>query len=144
MPFPAREPTFLPLTVAAARSAADSQVGPPERGSARVVQRRAEEANAAAAECWSALLGGCVSAARLGLPARLRALSEATSIYVGDVWWLGGGSVQRRRVTAAEDRIGEALFEGDGAEFAEAFIGYDQAVATAVVRMQSRLGSPTA
>ena len=144
MPFPAREPTFLPLTVAAARTAADSQVGPPERGSARVVQRRAEEANAAAAECWSALLGGCVSAARLGLPARLRALSEATSVYVGDTWWLGDGSAHRRRVTAAEDRIGEALFEGDGAEFAEAFIGYDQAVATAMVRVQSRLGSPTA
>ncbi|WP_377857124.1 hypothetical protein [Allokutzneria oryzae] len=132
------------MTVAAARTAADSQVGPPERASARVVQRRAEEANAAAAACWSALLGGCESAGRLGLPARLRALSEATSVYVGGTWWLGDGSTHRRRVSAAEDRIGEAIFEGDGAEFAEAFIGYDQAVATAVVRVQSRLGSPTA
>jgi hypothetical protein len=35
----------------------------------------------------------------------------------------------------------EAVRDGDGEDFAEAFVGYDQAVATAVVAVQARLGS---
>ncbi|MCP2332336.1 hypothetical protein G443_002606 [Actinoalloteichus cyanogriseus DSM 43889] len=143
MPFPAREPTFLPLTVAAARTAADSLNEPPTRSSARVVWRRAEEANLAAADCWASLLAGCHSPARRGLAPRLLALSEATSTYAGRQWWMSTGSVHRRRVTDAELRIVDAVREGDGAEFAEAFVGYDQAVATVVVAVQTRLGSPT-
>lgn len=140
----AHEPTFLPLTVAAARTAAQSQADPPARAAAGVVARKAEEANSAAAECWAALLAGCDAPGRRALPGRLRALSEATSHYVGSHWWFSAGSPHRRRVSEAENRIDEAAMEGDGAEFAEAFIGYDQAVATAVVRVQSTMGSPTA
>jgi hypothetical protein len=139
VPYQIKGPTFLPLTVAAARAAAIGAGGPPERDSAGVVQRRAEAADAAAAACWTALLAGCDSPARRALPARLRELTEATSSYAG----IGTGSVHRRRVTQAEVRIDEAVREGDGEEFAEAFVGYDQAVATAVVCVRSRMGSPT-
>jgi hypothetical protein len=105
--------------------------------------RRAEEANAAAAGCWTALLGGCESPERRTLPSTLSALADATSKYVGTRWWFGHGSVHRRRVAEAQSRINDAVREGDGAEFAEAFIGYDQAIATAVVSVPNQLESPT-
>ncbi|GDY29937.1 hypothetical protein [Gandjariella thermophila] len=139
MPYQAQGPTFLPLTVAAARAAAIDRCAPAERGSADIVQRRAEAAEATAAACWTALLAGCDSPARRALPARLRELTEATSSYAG----IGSGSVHCRRVTQAQVRIDEAVRDGDGEEFAEAFVGYDQAVATAVVCGQGRMGSPT-
>jgi hypothetical protein len=131
VPNPAREPTFLPLTVAAAGDAADE--------GAVTVRDRAESADQAAADCWLSLVAGCTSG-RQTLINRLHDLSEATSGYAGMRWWLGHGSVHRRRVAAAEHRIDDAVREGDGAEFAEAFIGYDQAVATVVVHVQNRLG----
>jgi hypothetical protein len=141
--YPATEPTFLPLTLGVANAAVDNVADPPVRG-ARAIKRKADEANSAAAACWTALLAGCDSPGRRALPSCLRALSEATSAYAGTRWWLGDGSVHRRRVTEAEVRIDEAVRDGDGAEFAEAFIGYDQAVATVVVCARSRLGSATA
>jgi hypothetical protein len=139
-PHTGQEPTFLPLTVAVVRSAETDSGGPRERADATIVRRRAEEANAAAAGCWTALLGGCESQERKTLPSRLSALAEATSAYAGSRWWFGHGSVHRRRVAEAQSRINEAVREGDGAEFAEAFVGYDQAIATAVVSVPSRLG----
>lgn len=132
------ESTFLPLTVAVVRSA---ETETPCAG-ATAVRRRAEEANAAAAGCWSALLGGCESVHRKILPARLSALAEATSAYAGRRWWFGHGSVHRRRVAEAQSRINDAVREGDGAEFAEAFVGYDQAIATAVACVPKRWENP--
>ncbi|AHH94267.1 hypothetical protein GCM10010174_22580 [Kutzneria viridogrisea] len=141
MTSPAREPTFLPLTVSAARSAA-ATLGPSLRTrAAEVVQHRAEAADSAAAECWISLLAGCDYPGRHALPSRLRELTEATSVYAGTQWWHGDGSVHRRRVAAAEGRIDEAVRELDGEEFAEAFVGYDQALATVVVGVQSRMGT---
>lgn len=140
MPNPAREPTFLPLTMAAAGSAADDTADPLARDSAQTVQHRARTANAAAADCWTALVAGCTSG-RQTLISELHHLSLATSQYAGTRWWLSHGSVHRRRVVAAEGRIDDAVRDGDGAEFAEAFVGYDQAVATVVAHVQSRLGS---
>ncbi|MEU4740875.1 sugar ABC transporter substrate-binding protein [Actinosynnema sp. NPDC023658] len=131
MPNPAREPTFLPLTVAAAGDSDDE--------GAVAVRTRAESADQAAADCWLSLVAGCTSG-RQALINRLHDLSEATCGYAGMRWWLGHGSVHRRRVADAEHRIDDAVREGDGAEFAEAFIGYDQAVATVVVHVQNRLG----
>ncbi|CCH28140.1 sugar ABC transporter substrate-binding protein [Actinosynnema sp. NPDC047251] len=131
MPNPAREPTFLPLTMVAAGNADDD--------GARTVRDRAEAADRAAADCWLSLVAGCTSGGQVLLD-RLHALSEATSAYAGVRWWLSHGSVHRRRVVAAERRIDDAVREGDGAEFAEAFVGYDQAVATVVVHVQNRLG----
>ncbi|QFZ16709.1 sugar ABC transporter substrate-binding protein [Saccharothrix syringae] len=131
MPNPAREPTFLPLTMSAAGGADDDE--------SRTVRDRAELADRAAADCWLSLVAGCTSG-RQALVDRLHDLSEATCGYAGMRWWLGHGSVHRRRVADAEDRIDDAVREGDGAEFAEAFIGYDQAVATVVVHVRNRLG----
>ena len=140
---PRQEPTFLPLTVGVARSAAGEQDDPARRELADAVFQRATEADSTATGCWAALLGGCESAERRTLPARLRALAEATTGYVGERWWVAPGSVHRRKVAEAQLRINDAVREGDGAEFAEAFVGYDQAIATAVVSVQSKLESPT-
>ena len=142
MPSLAREPTFLPLTVSAAATAASdpSPASAPPNG--RVLAHRAAQANAAAAECWVALLAGCDSPGRQLLPIRLRELSEATAMYAGTRWWYGAGSHHRRRVSESQARIELAVAERDGAEYAEAFVGYDQAVATIVVHVRSR-GSHT-
>jgi hypothetical protein len=104
---------------------------------AEVVRRSAEQADAAAADCWAALLGGCDSPARGQLPGKLRELSDATAIYAGTAWWYGDGSRLRSRIARARERIEEAVAERDGAEFAEAFVGYDEAVATAIMRVGS-------
>lgn len=138
----AREPTFLPLAVAAARTAVSAPAEPPATIRAQLVQRNAEAADEAAADCWTALLAGCQTSARRVLPARLRELTEATSLYLGTRCWYAAGSPHRGRVTGAEARITDAVRDGDGAEFAEAFAGYDQAVATAVASMRTRTSSP--
>jgi hypothetical protein len=134
----AREPAFLPLAVTAARTAVALPAEPPVLAGAQVVRRHAEAADEAAAECWTALLAGCNAPARRALPARLRELTEATSLYLGTRCWFSPGSPHRLRVTDAEAWITDAVRDGDGAEFAEAFVGYDQAVATALASQRSR------
>ncbi|MCP2258921.1 hypothetical protein LX15_002620 [Streptoalloteichus tenebrarius] len=136
MPNREPEPAFLPLTVAAARTAAARAADDRTGEDARTVQRRAVEADSAAADCWLALLAGCDTPGRRGLSSRLRALSEATSAFAGPRCL--------RRVGEAEVRVDEAVRDGDGAEFAEALVGYDQAVATAVVSVRGPLGSTRA
>lgn len=136
-----REPAFLPLVLSAARRAADGSPGTPRVASGQVVRRHAEAADDAAGQCWTALLAGCDSPVRRVLVAKLHELTTATSIHVGARCWFGPGSRHRRRVTEAEARIVDAVRNGDGEEFAEAFVGYDQAVATAVVSVHSRMGS---
>lgn len=142
MPQTSTQPTFLPLTTSAARTAAQSCAEPPVQAAAEVVWRRATEADAAAADCWTALLAACDSPGRQLLPSRLRALTEATATYAGSSWWHAEGSHLRRRLAEAEHELVEAVRDADGEDFAEAFVGYDQAVATTVVAVQSRLGSP--
>ncbi|MBK1785654.1 hypothetical protein JHE00_15090 [Prauserella sp. ASG 168] len=102
-------------------------------GQARIVRHRAVEVETAAAHCWTALLAGCDSAGRWELAPRLRRLSEATSLYTGPHWWFADGAVHRRRVAGAQSSIEEAIEDGDGGDFARAFIGYDHAMASAVV-----------
>ncbi|MBE9375637.1 hypothetical protein IQ251_14385 [Saccharopolyspora sp. HNM0983] len=132
---PQQEPVFLPLTVGAAQTA----TGAARRDSGEI-GRCADAANSAAAGCWAALLGGCDSVERRALPGTLHALSTATSGYVGPGAW--ALSAHRRRVAEAQLRIDDAVRDGDGAEFAEAFVGYDQAIATAVVSVHSNVESP--
>ena len=122
----ATRPAFLPSTMSAAAATG-----------AETVWHSAQQADAAAAECWAALLGGCDSPGRRALPARLRQLADTMALYSGTAWWYGDGSRLRNRIARARERIEEAVAERDGAEFAEAFIGYDEAVATAVVRVGS-------
>ena len=124
---------FLPLTVAAARHA-----------EATAVARQAVETDRAATDCWASLLAGCTSPGRWGLGPRLRQLSEATSQQVGTRWWSAEGAAYRRRVARAQAEIEDAIAEGDGQEFARAFVGYDHAMASAVVCAEQRTGSPTA
>jgi hypothetical protein len=136
-----QQPTFLPLTVSATRSR--TLAGPPPtQGKADVVQRCAEKADATAVACWAALLGGCQSPERKALPTQLRALSEATSVLVG-TRWCAHRPGYRRKVTEAQLRIDDAVRDGDGAEFAEAFVGFDQAIATAVVSAQAEWETAT-
>lgn len=124
---------FLPLTTdAAARLCRDAH-GEHARDRATVVRHRAQEAEAAAARCWTALLAGCDSAMRWELGARLRKLSEAPSLYAGSRWWFTDGAVHRRRVASAQSHIEDAIADADGQEFARAFVGYDHAMASAVV-----------
>lgn len=137
-------PTFLPLTVAAAGAAAAQLADGPVAARAHMVRKHAVAADLAAADCWTALLAGCQAPARRMLPVKLRQLTEATSLYVGTHCWYGT-SPHRGRVTDAEARITDAVRDGDGAEFAEAFAGYDQAVATAVASAHGQAADlPTA
>lgn len=136
-------PTFLPLTLSAATTVSAGARGANARATAEVLCRRAGDADSAAAECWTALLGDCDAPGRRILPRRLHELSEATRDFAGVPWWLGAGSEHRYRVGRAQQRIEEAIVERDGADFAEAFVGYDQAVATALVRAHSRMESAT-
>ncbi|MFD8494482.1 hypothetical protein [Amycolatopsis sp. NPDC059657] len=115
-----RETTFLPLTVDAAINA-----------QASAVLRKALETNNAALECWTSLLAGCTQGRDLG--PRLRQLSAATSEHVGARWWAAEGSAYRRKVASAQSDIEDAIADGDGSEFARAFVGYDHAMASAVV-----------
>jgi hypothetical protein len=137
------DPTFLPLTISATSTVAKAVAHTPNlRVPAELVRDRARRADAAAAECWAALCAGCDAPGRRVLPNRLRELSEATSVYAGTRWWFGRGSQHRERVSSALARIEEAVAERDGADFAEAFVGYDQAVATVLVNSHSRLETP--
>lgn len=139
-----REPSFLPLTLSTVHSMTRSeQTSATVRAGADAVSRRASEANAAAAECWTALLAGCDGPGTRALPGRLRELTEATSMFAGLRWWQGDGAQHRYRVGLAQRRIEEAVAERDGEEFAEAFVGYDQAIATALLQAHGRLESPT-
>lgn len=147
MPQTSTQPTFLPLTTSAAAGPAVGTVSycrtePPALAAAEVVRRRAAEADAAAADCWTALLANCDCPGRQLLPGRIRALTQATASYAGSSWWQTEGSHLRRRLARAEHELIEAIRDADGEGFAEAFVGYDQAVATTVVAVQSRLGSP--
>ncbi|MTD54200.1 hypothetical protein [Amycolatopsis pithecellobii] len=121
-----RSPTFLPLTTDAAVHAG-----------AHTVLHRATEADRTADVCWASLLAGA-EATRCGLETRLRRLSEATSVYVGTKWWFSQGSTYRERVARAQGCIEEAITDGDGSEFAHAFMGYDHALASALVCTSER------
>ncbi len=127
--------SFLPLTVDAA-----------QRANAPGVLHNALLTDHAAAECWTVLLAGCQAEAlfsaegssapystKRGLDARLRKLSEATAEHVGTRWWFAEGSEHRKRVARAQENLVAAIAEGDGQEFALAFVGYDNAMAGAVV-----------
>lgn len=125
--------TFLPLTTDAAQRLGQLTGDAPTRGNAMLLRQRAVQTEAAARTCWTALLAGCDSTGRACLTPRLRALSEATSVCVGTRWWFVDGAAHRHRVACAQSDIEEAVADADGQEFAMAFVGYDHAMASAVV-----------
>jgi hypothetical protein len=114
--------SFLPLTLDAAK-----------RADAPEVLRHALLTDRAAAECWTVLLAGCELSTKRDLDAQLRKLSEATAEHVGTRWWFTDGAGHRKRVARAQENLVAAIAEGDGQEFALAFVGYDNAMAGAVV-----------
>jgi hypothetical protein len=89
------------------------------------------------------LLAGCGPAGRWGLTPKLRQLSEATSEHVGTRWWATEGSSYRGRIARAQSRIEDAIADGDGQEFARALVGYDHAMASAVVCAATRVETST-
>jgi hypothetical protein len=93
----------------------------------------ATETDEAANACWTSLLAGCAAVNRWGLDIRLRRLSEVTAMYVSTTWWFGEGAEYRRRVAHAQGSVEDAITESDGSEFALAFMGYDHAMASALV-----------
>lgn len=113
---------FLPLTCAAVSDA------PEELRAARN----------AAAGCWFALLGGCDSADRKDLPALLDALTVSASDHVERRGGADDLRDHRRRVDRAQQRILDAVRDGDGAEYAEAFAAYDQVIASALAPGETR------
>ncbi|MDT7727942.1 MAG: hypothetical protein QOI21_4518 [Actinomycetota bacterium] len=125
-------PLFLPLTMDAAT-----------RAKAECVLGKAVKAEIAAGECWTSLLAGCATAGRWGLGPRLRQLSEATSEQVGTRWWSAEGARHRGRIARAQSHIEDAIADGDGQEFARAFVGYDHAMASAVVCAATRVETST-
>lgn len=143
----ARQVVFLPLTTQAAADLAGvaAACAPTvAQRRARTLHERAIEADVAAQRCWTVLLADCDAADRWALTPRLRRLSEATSGYVGARWWAGAGAAYRSRVAQAQLHISDAVADGDGQEFARAFVGYDHAVASTVVCADQYTGSSTA
>ncbi|HVV10955.1 hypothetical protein [Amycolatopsis sp.] len=122
-----RAPTFLPLTADVAA-----------RAGARAVLREAAETDEAANACWASLLAGCAAVNRWGLDTHLRRLAEVTARQVGTKWWFGEGAEYRRRVAHAQGYVEDAITESDGQEFAQAFMGYDHAMASALVCADER------
>jgi hypothetical protein len=123
---------FLPLTVDAATKA-----------KAGCLLGKAVETEIAAGECWTSLLAGCGTDGRWNLGPRLRQLSEATSEHVGTRWWSTEGACHRGRIARAQSHIEDAIADGDGQEFARAFVGYDHAMASAVVCAATRVETST-
>ncbi|WP_084794688.1 hypothetical protein [Actinokineospora bangkokensis] len=120
-----REPTFLPLTLTTSRTLDVD------------VHWAALRADAAAAEAWAALLAGCANTGRHQLPRRLRELHDAAAALAAPA------ATGRTRVTRELARITEAVTDRDGADFAEAFVAYDQAVATVLAQSRVRTESTT-
>ena len=123
---------FLPLTVDAATKA-----------KAGCLLGKAVETEIAAGECWTSLLAGCGTDGRWKLGPRLRQLSEATSEHVGTRWWSTEGACHRGRIARAQTHLEDAIADGDGQEFARAFVGYDHAMASAVVCAATRVETST-
>ncbi len=125
---------FLPLTLGVLAELPD-----PSRGR-RALADAANRVESEAWETWQALLGGCSCPVRARFPGRLRRLSGAVRTATGADWWDGPGRPHRDRTGRYQRWLTEALADGDGAGFAEAFAGYDAALAHAMLGAVSRTG----
>lgn len=129
---------FLPLTLGVIAGLAE--LTPGRRALAEAARRTESDAWA----IWQALLGGCVSPAGTRLPGRLRRLSGAVGTFTGAEWWHGVGRAHRDRAGRYQRWLRDSLTDGDGAGFAEAFAGYDAALAHAMVSAVAAAGGPDA
>ena len=118
---------FLPLTLTSLTGMAAERPG---THALEVAARRAEHL---ACHTWVALLGDCASSDRTEFTTGLRRLSLAVGGFVGDDWSGRDCSGHRDRIARYQWWLEEALADGDGAEFAEAFARYDDALARTVL-----------
>lgn len=117
---------FLPLTMSVLAGT------PVDRPGARALQTAARRAEQLACDSWQTLLGGCEHPHRTEFNTGLRRLSLAVGGFVGDDWSNGLCNGHRDRIARYHWWLEEALADGDGAEFAEAFARYDDALARSV------------
>lgn len=118
---------FLPLTLSVLNGIAGDRPG---SCALDVAARRAEHL---AGDAWRTLLGGCDRNRRTEFTTGLRRLSLAVGVFVGDDWSDGMCSGHRDRITRYQWWVEEAFADGSGAEFAEAFARYDEALARTVL-----------
>jgi hypothetical protein len=125
---------FLPLTLTVTdRLASDRACRDTGRGTGpRAAAAAAHQVEHDAWTVWQSLLGAYDTPIRADLPVGVRQLTLTVRGFVGIDWWDGAGSAHRDRVAGYQQWLDEALAEDDGAEFAAAFAGYDEALARAV------------
>jgi hypothetical protein len=127
---------FLPLTFTVLNGVPTDR---PETRALDVAARRAEHA---AWDTWQALLGDC-DRPQTEFTTGLRRLSRAVGMFVGADWWNGAGCGHRDRIAGYQWWLEEAIADGDGAEYAEAFARYDHALARTVLsRTAGSRGGP--
>lgn len=127
---------FLPLTLTVLSGVSTDRPGTHSLAAA------ARHAEHLACDTWSALLGDCDRPHRTEFNTGLRRLSLAVGGFVGDDWSSGARGGHRDRIARYQWWLEEALADGDGAEFAEAFARYDDALARTVLSNAVRTGAP--
>jgi hypothetical protein len=125
---------FLPLTLTVINGV------PADRAETHGLEAAARRAEHLAWDTWQALLGDCDRLRRTEFTTGLRRLSLAVGVFTGDDWSSGICSGHRDRIARYQCWLEEALADGNGAEFAEAFARYDDALARTV--LSSAVSSP--
>lgn len=125
---------FLPLTMSVLAHV------PVHRPGACALDSAARRAEQLACDTWQSLLGGCERPHRTEFTTGLRRLSLAVGGFIGDDWSNGLCGGHQERIARYHWWLEEALADGNGAEFAEAFARYDDALARTV----SSRAEPTA
>jgi hypothetical protein len=118
---------FLPLTLAVIGGV------PPDLSGSHALEMAARRAEHVAWDTWQALLGSCDRPHRTEFTTGLRRLTLAVGVFVGDDWSSGVCGGHRDRIARYQWWLEEALSDGNGAEFAEAFARYDDALARTVL-----------
>lgn len=122
--------TFLPLTLATLASDPGLRSGGVS-AAARRVERGARTA-------WQSLLAAPDAPVGTDLAVHVRRLSLIVGGFVGPDRWAADRRGHCDRVTGYQLWLEETLSEGDGAGFARALAGYDEAIARAVVDAAAR------
>lgn len=118
---------FLPLTLAALSGL------PVDNARTSNLVTAARRTERLARDSWQTLLSVRDRSHGTEFTTSLRRLSLAVGGFVGDDWSNGVHRGHRDRVGRYQWWLEEALADGDGAEFAEAFARFDDALARAIV-----------
>jgi hypothetical protein len=113
---------FLPLTLGAITEVRAARPGTPGLD---VAARRAERL---ACDAWRALLREGERSPSTEFTTGLRRLSLAVGVFIGDDWSSSACRGHRDRIARYQWWLEEAFADGNGAEFAEAFARYDDAL----------------